>query len=83
MAEKMNTSDDFDLDAALAVLKKLAEGHEKQSLEYRTLERAAHALLFTSGSETGDRFNAYLRDADKELSAEQRANLRRMSQGKK
>ena len=74
--EKMNTGEQ--LERALEVLERLARGYEETSLEYRALELAGKALIFSYHEQVIEKFKQFLKECDSGLTEEQKAFIRAM-----
>jgi len=68
----------MEFEKSLEVLEKIASEFPKGSDEYAAMELAAKAMHYVRHEDVGRRFQAFLKDSDAELTAEQKENLRRM-----
>ena len=68
----------MEFEKCLEVLEKIASEFPKGSDEYGAMELAAKSMHYVRHEDVGRRFQAFLKDFDAELTAEQKENLRRM-----
>ena len=68
----------MECEKSLEVLEKIASEFPKGSDEYTAIELAAKAMHYVRHEDVGRRFQAFLKESDAELTAEQKENLRRM-----
>jgi hypothetical protein len=68
----------MEFEKSLEVLEKIASEFPEGSDEYAAMELAAKAMHYVRHEDVGRRFQAFLKDFDAELTAEQKENLRRM-----